>query len=129
MAGFRKFEDVQAWQRARVLVREVYEVCTVERLQREYSLRDQICRAAVSAMTNIAEGFARKGDKEFAHFLGIARGSAAEVQSLLYVVLDLGFIEQHEFEHLFALAGETAALTTRLAAYLRQPLPASSRAR
>jgi four helix bundle protein len=129
MAGFRKFEDVQAWQKARMLVREVYGVCTVDRLQREFSLRDQICRAAVSAMTNIAEGFARKGDKEFAHFLGMAKGSAAEVQSLLYVILDLGFIEQHEFERLFALAGETAALTTKLAAYLRQSTQTSNRAR
>lgn len=127
MAVIRQFEDMQAWQKARVLVREIYSVCTVERLQREYSLRDQICRAAVSAMTNIAEGFGRRGDKDFAHFRDMAKGSAAEVQSLLYIAADLGFINQEDFDRLYAMAGEVAALTTNFAAYLRRSAQSPSR--
>lgn len=75
-------EDIHAWQKARELVREVHKTCHDGKLKRDFGLQDQLRRAAVSSMSNIAEGFARKSDREFAHFLDIAKDSATEVQSL-----------------------------------------------
>lgn len=82
------FEDLEAWKQARRLVRDVYALCRDEKLGRDFSLRDQIQRAAVSAMTNVAEGFERTGAQEKLHFYNISRASAGEVRSLLYVVED-----------------------------------------
>jgi four helix bundle protein len=120
MSSITRFEDVQAWQRARELVREVYRVCAEGRLSRDFGLRDQLCRAAVSAMSNIAEGFAKKSDRDFAHFLDIARGSALEVQSLLYVALDVGYIEEGEFKRLYELSEATASFIGGFTSYLRK---------
>ena len=82
------FEDLDTWKQARSLVREVYALARDEKLTRDFGLRDQIQRAAVSVMTNIAEGFERTGSQEKLHFYNIARASAGEVRSLLYVVED-----------------------------------------
>jgi len=83
-----KFEDLDAWKEARALVREVYALARDEKLARDFGLRDQLQRAAVSVMTNVAEGFERTGAAEKMHFYNIARASAGEVRSLLYVVED-----------------------------------------
>jgi four helix bundle protein len=120
MATIRRFENLQAWQKARELVREVYKTCTTGRLNRDYGLKDQLCRAAVSSMSNIAEGFARSSDKDYAHFLDMAKGSVLEVQSLFYVSLDVGYIEKNEFEKLYKLADETISLISGFASYLRK---------
>lgn len=120
MAGIRRFEEIQAWQKARELVREVYKLCDEERLSRDYGLRNQVCRAAVSSMSNIAEGFGRGSPRDFAHFLDIARGSAIEVQSLLYAALDVGYIEQKQFEEPYKLCNETISLIGGFTAYLRK---------
>ena len=82
------FEDLDAWKHARELVREIYTLCRDEKLARDFGLRDQIQRAAVSVMTNIAEGFERTGTQEKLHFYNIARASCGEVRSLLYIVED-----------------------------------------
>jgi four helix bundle protein len=120
MVAIKQFEDIQAWQKARELVREIYKVCAEGRLSRDFGLRDQLCRAAVSSMSNVAEGFAKKSDRDFAHFLDIARGSITEVQSLLYVALDVGYIEESEFEKLRKRTEETASLISGLTSYLRK---------
>ncbi len=120
MATVKRFEDIQAWQKARELVGEVYKACAKGPLQRDFGLKDQLCRAAVSAMSNIAEGFARKTDRDFAHFLDVAKGSAVETQSLLYAALDIGHITTDESRRLHGLAEETASLIGGLAAYLRK---------
>ena len=117
MAVIKRFEDIKAWQKARELVREIYMMCAEGRLSKDFGLKDQICRAAVSSMSNVAEGFARNSDKQFAHFLDIARGSVIEVQSLLYVALDVGYIEKDKFEHLYKMAEETAALIAGFTSY------------
>ena len=107
MAGIRRFEEIKAWQKAREMVREVYGACRNTPLGKDFGLKDQLCRAAVSGMTNIAEGFGRKTDKDFAHFLDMARGSCIEVQSLLYVALDVGHIPKQEFDRLYELVEAT----------------------
>jgi four helix bundle protein len=119
MATIRQFEDIKAWQKARELVREVYKICASTRLGRDFELRNQICSAAVSVMSNIAEGFSRNSSKEFARFLDIARGSCSEVKSLLYVAVDVGYLTQTEFERLSALATAVASLVGGFTSYLR----------
>jgi four helix bundle protein len=116
----RRFEELQAWQKARELVREIYRTSADGRLSKDFGLRDQLCRAAVSTMSNIAEGFARRSDKDFAHFLDIAKGSAMEVQPLLYVAFDIGYVDQQNFERLYKLADDAISLIVRFSAYLRK---------
>ncbi|HEV7475858.1 MAG TPA: four helix bundle protein [Pyrinomonadaceae bacterium] len=123
MAGIRRFEEILAWQKARELVRETYRICGIAPFSRDFGLKDQICRAAVSSMTNVAEGFSRKSSKDFAHFLDVARGSTLEVQSLLYVARDLKYIESEEFETLYKMAEETISLIAGFTSYLRKQPP------
>jgi four helix bundle protein len=107
-------------EKARELVREIYEICAEGPLKKDFGLKDQLCRAAVSSMSNVAEGFGRKSDKDFAHFLDMAKGSVVEVQSLLYVALDVHYIDQQQFERLNRLADDTASLVGGLTSYLRK---------
>ncbi len=110
MALIKRFEDILAWQEARKLTQDVYRISGQETFRRDYGLRDQMRRAAVSAMANIAEGFDCDSKTEFARFLGIARRSAVEVQSLLYVAHDAGYIDQTAFQSHYAQAAKTKAL-------------------
>ena len=119
MASITRFEDILAWQKAKELVREIYVICGNSRISRDFGLRDQICRAAVASMSNSADGFGRKSGKDFAHFLDIARGSALEVQSLLYVARDLEYITQADFARLYSLAEQTVSLIAGFTSYLR----------
>jgi four helix bundle protein len=88
MRTFQSFEEIEAWQKARTLTREVYVATSEGAFSRDFGLRDQIRRAAVSIMSNIAEGYERSGTGEFVHFLSMAKGSTGEVRSQLYVALD-----------------------------------------
>lgn len=94
MVGIQRFEDIVAWQGARALVKEVYGVTADGSFARDHSLRDQVQRAAVSIVCNIAEGFERGTNKEFRQFLYVAKASAGEVRALLYLALDLGYIDE-----------------------------------
>jgi len=94
-------------------------MCDSTPLRKDFALRDQICRASVSSMTNIAEGFGRKTDGDFAHFLDVARASVLEVESLMYIALDLKHIQQDEFDEIYRLAEETVSLIAGLTSYLR----------
>ena len=98
MATIRTFEDIEAWQKARELAKDVYELTTKDSFSKDYSLKDQINRACGSIMDNIAEGFERGGNKEFINFLSYARGSAGEVRSQLYRAFDRKYITENEFE-------------------------------
>ena len=100
MAGVRRFEDWLAWQKARALTAEIYRISAVGAFQRDFALRDQVRRAAVSIMSNIAEGHERYSRIEFKRYLSMARGSAAEVRSQLYVALDLSYIDSATFGRL-----------------------------
>jgi len=116
----RKFEQLIAWQRARELTKNVYLLTATERFSRDFGLRDQIQRAAVSIMSNIAEGFERAGKAEFHQFLVIAKGSCAEVRSQLYVALDTGYITNDQFEKARAQAEEVGRIIGGLRASLKR---------
>jgi len=110
MALIKKFEDIIAWQEARKLVADIYKLTSTGALAKDFGLRDQIQRAAVSAMTNIAEGFDCESKKEFARFLGIARRSAVEVQSLLYAAFDVGYIDEQILKTEYQQTEKTKAI-------------------
>ena len=110
MALITNFEEIQAWQEARKLTQSIYKLTESGAIAKDFGFKDQIQRAAVSTMANIAEGFDCESKVEFARFLGIARRSAVEVQSLLYVALDNGWISEQIFRALHAQAAKTKAL-------------------
>ncbi len=110
MPPIRRFEDIQAWQEARMLVKQVYTLTSTGTLSKDFGLRDQIQRAAVSVMANIAEGFDCDSHAEFARFLGIARRSAVEVQSLLYAALDAEYISKDVFQQEYDQANKVKAM-------------------
>jgi len=120
MATFKKFEDIKAWQKARRLTSKIYNVTGSVRFAQDFGLRNQIQRASVSVMANIAEGYGRHSDKEFANFLSIAHASVSEVQSHLYVALDLRYISAEAFKDLYGLLEEIGRMTFVLAAHLRK---------
>jgi four helix bundle protein len=110
MAMITRFEDVQAWQEARKLVKMIYKLTNLGALAKDFGPRDQIQRVAVSSMTNIAEGFDCESKAEFARFLGFARRSAVEVQSLLYAAFDIQYITETELKEYYEQARKTKAL-------------------
>ena len=119
MATIEKLEDIEAWQKARKLTREVYAASNTGLFAKDYGLRDQIRRAAVSIMSNIAEGFERGGDKEFGQFIAQAKGSSAEVRAQLYVALDQGYIDKLAFDRLAELTIQINRMLAGLMKYLR----------
>ena len=106
----RKFEDLGAWQKARSLTQAVYEVTALGQFSRDYGLRDQIRRSAVSVMSNLAEGFERGGRSEFHQFLSMSKASCAELRSQMYVALDPQYIDQQAFVRLLTLAEEVGRI-------------------
>ena len=113
-----RFEEIQSWQRARELNRQIYEITKDAHFSKDFSLRDQIRRATVSIMANIAEGFGRRSKKEFANFLNMAHGSAAEVQCHLYIALDQNYISRKEFEELYERVEEVSKMIQGFMNYL-----------
>jgi four helix bundle protein len=124
MATFTRFEDIDSWKKARQLAGEICRVSAGGQLARDFGLRDQLRRAAVSVMANIAEGFGRGGHKEFVSFLSNACGSCTEIKSQLYVALDAGLVLENDFNAIYRWSSEAEALISGLMKYL-----ASSEAR
>jgi len=120
MSTFKRFEEIQAWQKAREITKKIYSMSNKNEFSKDFSLRDQMKRASVSIMANIAEGHGRRTTTEFANFLNIARGSAIELQSHLYVALDLKYIEQTEFKEAYEMLDEVSRMVLSLAQYLRK---------
>ena len=118
MAKVEKFEDLICWQKARELVNLAYSISRNNALSRDYGLRDQLRRAAVSSMTNVAEGFARFHPGDFIRFLDIAQSSAVEVKSLMYVVLDQGYLSTDKVLEVQNSAEETTMTTKGLLRHL-----------
>lgn len=114
-----RFEDIRAWQEARALVKMTYDAVKADKgFSSDYRFREQIQSAAVSIMSNIAEGFSRRSTKEFAQFLFIAKGSVAEVQSQLYAALDQGYVGQEKFSELYLKADEVSKIISGFIQYL-----------
>lgn len=120
MATFRSIEEIEAWQKTRELVKAVYATTGYGSFSKDFGLRDQIRRASISIMSNVAEGFERDGTREFIQFLSIAKGSAGEVKSQLYIAADQGYLTQAEFDALVTLVDETGRTIAGLMAYLKQ---------
>jgi four helix bundle protein len=120
MATFQSFEAIEAWQKTKELTRGIYAVSNKGAFSKDFGLRDQIRRASVSIMSNIAEGFERGGTREFIQFLSMAKGSSGEVRSQLYVAVDQGYIDKETFERLYTLASEASRMITGLMKYLRK---------
>jgi four helix bundle protein len=116
----QRFEDLIAWQKARQLTKEIYQVTNDGAFCKDYGLRDQIRRAAVSITSNLAEGFERGGRAEFHQFVVIAKASCAEVRSQLYIALDVGYISESRFNHLNAMAQEVAKVLGGLRVSLKR---------
>lgn len=121
MASFKSFEEIQAWQKAYEVTIAVYKLTSNGQFSKDFGLRDQIRRASVSIMANIAEGHGRRSNSEFANFLNLARGSAAEVQSHLHVAHGIGYIDKVEFDSLYSTVTEISRMLLSLAQYLRGP--------
>ena len=119
MATIKRFEEIKAWQEARELAKLVYGCTRKVVMSKDFGLKDQLQRAAVSVGSNIAEGFARNGNKEFSKFLWIAKGSAAEVQSQLYTAKDLNYISEDDFKLVYQKAESCIVLIYRFIKALR----------
>lgn len=111
-----QFEDIIAWQKAKIMTLKIY---SLFKDLRDFGFRDQICRASVSVMNNIAEGFERKSDSEFKHFLFIAKGSCGEVRSMVYLAVELNYIKKEEYADLIVLSSEVSKIISGLIKTLR----------
>jgi len=114
MSKVEKFEDFICWQKARLIVNEVYKITMQDNFKKDFSLKEQIRKAAISIMLNISEGFARKSHKEFKQFLFISHGSLAEVQSALYIALDLKYLTKDQFNQLYDMCTEVSKIISGL---------------
>jgi four helix bundle protein len=120
MGKIERFEDLIAWQKARELTRAIYEATRQGAFAKDYGLSGQIQRAAVSIMSNIAEGFERGGRGEFHQFLSTAKASCAEVRSQLYVALDVGYLDKATFDSLMQQGEEVARIVGGLRASVQR---------
>jgi len=108
LSTIKSFEDLPVWQDARKFTNKIYNLTNKFPKEELYGLTSQIRRATVSIMSNIAEGFDRRSDKELSNFISVARGSSSEVENDLYIVLDLKYINQSEFNQLYQEAKKIA---------------------
>ena len=118
MPTITRFEEIEAWQTARDLTKLIYMLTDAGKFARDFGLKDQIRRASVSIMSNIAEGFESQTQAQFIRYLGIAKASAGEVRSQLYVTRDLEYITQEQFTKAFAMAEKASRQTARFISYL-----------
>lgn len=118
--AIKRFEDIEAWQAARLLAADVYDLAKMTPLTKDFGLRDQLQRSAVSIMANIAEGFDSRSDSEFCRFLNYAYRSATETQSHLYVALDQEYADNMTFDKLYDQAETVKKLLNGFIRYLRR---------
>lgn len=118
---FERFEEIPVWKEARILTKQINGLTRTPLFARDFALRDQIRRASVPIMSNIAEGFERDSNPEFFRFLSYAKGSAGEVRNLLYVALDEGCLEKEHSQELFASCISISRQISGFQKYLRRP--------
>jgi four helix bundle protein len=117
MAGIVRFEEIESWKTARQLTTLIYQFTEQVGFAKDYGLKDQIRRASVSVMSNIAEGFESRTNTQFVNYLGHAKGSSGEVRSQLYIALDLRYISQEQFSEAFELADKASRQIKRFMEY------------
>jgi four helix bundle protein len=115
----KNFEDLNVWKDSKTMVVAVYKTTSESQIKRDFGFRDQIQRAAVSIMNNIAEGFERDNNKDFARFLGFSIGSAGEVRNMSYIALDLEYITKEKFKELYELLMAIVKQISSLNRYLK----------
>jgi four helix bundle protein len=120
MSKIERFEEIESWKVARELTREVYRITSTGDFARDFGLKDQIRRASVSILSNVAEGFERTGNKEFLQFLAIAKGSCGELRAQLYVAFDQSYINEDQLEFLSQQARSVSQLLSGFIKYLQQ---------
>jgi four helix bundle protein len=120
VATIKSSEDIGAWQEGRKLVRAIYQASCAGNFARDFALRDQIRRAAISIPSNIAEGFERDGNREFYQFLSLAKGSCGEVRTQLYLALDEAYLTKSQFDSLSEAALRISRMVASLMTYLRR---------
>ena len=116
----KNFEDLEIWKEARRLTQEIYQLTREARFSKDFGLRDQIRRAAISIMSNIAEGFERGGNQEFIQFLYVAKGSCGEVRSQLYVALDQEYVDQRVADNLLMILKRLSVMIKHLIDHLKR---------
>ena len=120
MARIEKFEDIESWKLAREITKLIYETSATGNFGKDFALVNQIRRASISILSNIAEGFERGGNKEFLSFLAIAKGSCGEVRAQLYVAFDQKYIDEQLFQKISSKLVETSRMIAGLMKYLQQ---------
>ena len=120
MARIEKFEDIEAWKSAREVTRLIYRISSSGNFSKDFALVNQIRRASISILSNIAEGFERGGDKEFIQFLTIAKGSCGEVRAQLYVAYDQNYIDKEQYILVHDKLNETSRMLSGLIKYLQK---------
>ncbi len=120
MGNKQRFEELEVWRKSRRLVDAIYQVSEQGRFARDFGLRDQIRRAAVSVPSNIAEGYERNGDREMLQFLSHAKGSCGEVRCQLYLASDRAYLEREAFEALVADCQEISRMLAGFMRYIRE---------
>ena len=120
MATIKCFEDIEAWQKARLLANEIHLLSETTKLSKDYRLKDQINASSGSVMDNVAEGFERGGKHEIINFLSIAKGSAGEVKSQLYRLLNRKYISEEDFDRLYKLSDDIANMIGAWISYLNK---------
>jgi len=128
MPTITRFEDIEAWKTARELTRMVYSLTEQGNFSRDFGLKNQIQRAAVSIMSNIAEGFESRTQAQFLEYLGHAKASAGEVRCQLYIAMDLKYLSEEQFKQVFDLADKASRQIARFMSYL-ETHPQSRRVR
>ncbi len=118
--AIQRFEEMKVWQDARIFTKNIYSLTQNKYFNKDFGLRDQIQRATVSIMSNIAEGYERDNNKEFIKFLGYSKGSVGEVRSLLYAALDQEYISEIEFNNLKESATNISTQIANFIKYLRK---------
>ncbi|MBZ5538664.1 MAG: four helix bundle protein [Acidobacteriia bacterium] len=119
MTKIQRFEDIEAWKIARELAGDTYRLTSTGKFARDFPLRDQVRRASVSILSNIAEGFERSGNKEFIQFLALAKGSAGELRAQMYVALDQQYVNNEEFGTIIKKATDVSRMLSGLMRYLQ----------
>ncbi|HTH47008.1 MAG TPA: four helix bundle protein [Candidatus Limnocylindria bacterium] len=120
MASIKQFEDIEAWKEARAFTKAVYIASSSGAFAKDFGLRDQMRRASVSILSNIAEGFERGGDREFVQFLSLAKGSCGEERAQLYVAFDQGYLTADLFQQLQEHSQKISRLLGAFMAYLKR---------